>query len=93
MTRLKRLGYFLCAGLVLGLLLQLDKGSGAIDKFLALAWFAFMLVGSVFAVIGSWRMREKASKIPMSPVNVLPLSWQRWILDEDQLPKTPKPRP
>ena len=92
MLRLKRLGYFLCFALVLGLLLQLDKGSGTIDKLVKLTWLAFMLLGSAFAVVSIWRKRGTRRKSSLSQIAFLPLSWQRWILDEDQLPKDPRSR-
>ena len=89
MLRVKRALYMFGVLMLIGVLLQFRSAAGAIDHVLAVAFYAVLLGGSGFLLVRMWRTRNDPSLVhrPFSQIDLFPLRWRRWVLDEDPPPK------
>jgi hypothetical protein len=79
--------FFGCFIVIFGLLVALDKGSGAIDRALHLGWLAFLVAGSVIVGVRMWTARKHPGEFRRlahgaKSASCRP-SGQRWVLAED----------
>lgn len=72
---------FFCA--ILGGLIALH--SRWLGTTLALAYFGALVLGSLLVIVLNMKGRRGAQRANLAQTAVLPKSWRKWILDEDDV--------
>ena len=74
--------------IVIGILVELDKGSGFLSHATAWLWVAIALIASVVVLTRVWRKRGSSDGFgkatPGNLLDALPPKWRRSALGEDE---------